>query len=114
MLVVFASNMDPAELLDPCFQRRIQTKIKIGAASDEQFCEIFRRVAAEHRVAYDPGIPNDLIETIRGTLHQELRSCYPRDIVNQACGAARYEGRKPYLDRAALKQAVDAYFLKPV
>jgi predicted ATPase with chaperone activity len=114
MLVVFASNMDPAELLDPCFQRRIQTKIKIGAASDEQFCEIFRRVAAEHRVAYDPGIPNDLIETIRGTLHQELRSCYPRDIVNQACWAARYEGRKPYLDRAALKQAVDAYFLKPV
>jgi predicted ATPase with chaperone activity len=114
MLVVFASNMDPAKLLDPCFLRRIQTKIKIGAATDEQFREIFRRVAAEHRVAYDPGIPNDLIDFIHGTLHQELRSCYPRDIVNQACWAARFEGREPYLDHAALKQAVDAYFLKKV
>ena len=50
MLVVFASNMDPAELVDPAFLRRIQTKIKIGAVSDEQFCEIFRRVAAERGV----------------------------------------------------------------
>ena len=33
MLVVFASNMDPAELVDACFLRRIQTKIKVGAVS---------------------------------------------------------------------------------
>jgi hypothetical protein len=38
-------------------------------------------------------------------MKQELRSCYPRDIVNQVCWAARYEGRNPYIDRAALKQA---------
>jgi hypothetical protein len=31
--------------------------------------------------------------------------------VNQVCWAARYEGRKPYFDRAALLQAIDAYFL---
>jgi predicted ATPase with chaperone activity len=30
MLVVFASNLDPAELVDPSFLRRIKTKIKIG------------------------------------------------------------------------------------
>jgi predicted ATPase with chaperone activity len=29
MLVVFASNMDPAELVDACFLRRIQTKIQM-------------------------------------------------------------------------------------
>ena len=45
MLVVFASNLDPAELLDPAFLRRIQTKIRIGAVTDDQFCEIFRRIA---------------------------------------------------------------------
>jgi len=111
MLVVFASNMDPAELVDPAFLRRIQTKIKIGEVSDEQFCEIFRRVAADNRVPYDAGIPVDLIDFIRSTLKQELRSCYPRDIVNQVCWAARYEGRKPHIDRPALKRAIDAYFL---
>jgi predicted ATPase with chaperone activity len=114
MLVVFASNMNPYDLVDPSFLRRIQTKIKFGAPSDEQFCEIFRRAAAEHHIEFDPGIPYDLIEFIRDTLKQELRSCYPRDIVRQACWAARYENRNPYVDRAALKQAVDAYFLPAV
>ena len=50
MLVVFASNMDPAELVDACFLRRIQTKIKIGTVSDSQFCEIFRRVVDGYRL----------------------------------------------------------------
>jgi predicted ATPase with chaperone activity len=111
MLVVFASNMDPAELVDACFLRRIQTKIKIGAISDEQFCEIFRRVADEHQVGFDAGIPQALIDFIRGTLKQELRQCYPRDIVNQVLWAARYEGKKAHLDYAAMAQAVEAYFL---
>ena len=111
MLVVFASNMDPAELVDACFLRRIQTKIKIGPVSDGQFCEIFRRVADEHQVEFDANIPRDLITFIRDTLKQELRQCYPRDVVNQVLWAARYEGRIPYLNHAAMTQAVQAYFL---
>jgi len=111
MLVVFASNMDPADLVDPAFLRRIQTKIRIGEVSDDQFCEIFRRVAADNRVEYEDSIPRDLIDFIRLNLKQELRSCFPRDIVNQVVWAARYEGRKPHVDRPALKQALDAYFL---
>jgi hypothetical protein len=103
--------MNPAELVDPAFLRRIQTKIKIGAVSDEQFCEIFRRVAAEQRVRFEASIPHDLIDFIHHCLNQELRSCYPRDIVNQVCWAARYEDKTPYLDRASLEQAVSAYFL---
>jgi len=46
MLVVFATNINPETLVDAAFLRRIQTKIKLGACSDEQFHEIFRRVAA--------------------------------------------------------------------
>ena len=111
MLIVFASNMDPAELVDPAFLRRIQTKIKIGEVTQEQFCEIFRRVAAEKHVRYDISIPVDLIDFIRLGLKQELRSCYPRDIVNQVCWSAQYEGHTPYIDRAALQTALNAYFL---
>lgn len=111
MLVVFASNMNPAELVDIAFLRRIQTKIKIGAVTDEQFCEIFRRVALDNRVQYDADIPRDLIHFIQGNLKQDLRPCYPKDIVNQVCWAAQYEDRKPYIDHAALKRAVNAYFI---
>jgi len=112
MLVVFASNMDPAELVDECFLRRIQTKIKVGSVSDSSFVEIFRRVAVENEVAYDPGIPQALIDFIRNTLKRELRQCYPRDIVNQVLWSARYEGKKPYINSQSLTQAEEAYFLQ--
>jgi hypothetical protein len=103
--------MDPAELVDACFLRRIQTKILIGTVSDEMFIEIFRRVAEANEVRYDAEVPSDLIAFIRGTLKQELRQCYPRDVVNQVLWAARYEGKKPYMDHTAIAQAVEAYFL---
>ncbi|MGB6743995.1 MAG: hypothetical protein WBE38_10065 [Terracidiphilus sp.] len=110
MLVVFASNCNPAELVDPAFLRRIHTKIRIGEVNNEQFSEIFRRVATEKQVSYDPEIPLSLISFIRESLGQELRSCYPRDIVNQVCWAARYEGKDPHVDHAALRRAIEAYF----
>jgi hypothetical protein len=111
MLVVFASNMDPAELVDACFLRRIQTKIKIDGVSDAQFAEILRRVAHENHVGMDPAVSQDLIDFIRQVLKLELRQCYPRDIVNQVLWAARYEGKKPILNHATMAQAVEAYFL---
>jgi predicted ATPase with chaperone activity len=111
MLVVFATNMEPADLLDAAFLRRIQTKIKIGAVTDEQFCEIFRRVAQAQGLESNDDTVLDLIAYIRGTLKHDLKPCYPRDLVNQICWAARYEGRKPQLDHASLKHAVEAYFL---
>jgi predicted ATPase with chaperone activity len=111
MLVVFASNMDPAELVDACFLRRIQTKIKIAGVSDAQFAEILRRVAEENHMEMDPGVSQDLIDFIHNVLKLELRQCYPRDIVNQVLWAARYEGKMPYLNHASMAQAVEAYFL---
>ncbi|MGA9464865.1 MAG: hypothetical protein WBV28_18890 [Terracidiphilus sp.] len=114
MLVVFASNLDPTELLDPAFLRRIQTKIRVGAVTDDQFCEIFRRIAVDNDIEVDPVLLQELITVIKGTLKQELRGCFPRDLVNQICWSARYEGRKPLIDHAALMRAVEAYFLPNV
>lgn len=110
MLVVFASNKEPSELVDPAFLRRIQTKIRVGAVNEDQFAEIFRRVAANLQIDYEPDIPYLLASFIQEKMKQDLRSCYPRDIVNQICWAASYEDKTPYIDRAALLRAIEAYF----
>jgi DNA polymerase III delta prime subunit len=114
MLVVFATNKDPGTMLEPAFMRRIQTKIRIGAASDEQFCEIFRRVAAEYGCTVDQEVLDELIGLIRDTLRQELRSCYPRDLVDQIRAKARFEGRQLSLDRKSFMRAVNTYFLQAI
>jgi len=111
LLVVFATNLDPSALADAAFLRRIQTKIKVGAVSEQQFHEIFRGVCNDFNLPCEPGIIDELIGMIRGTLQQPLRACHPRDIVNQVRWAARYEDREPRLDRETLLAAVEAYFV---
>ena len=112
MLVVFASNFDPSDLVDPAFIRRIKTKIRIGAVSPTQFVEIFCRIAKEKNVRFDQEIPDLLIEFIRDVLRQELRACYPRDVIDQVCWAARFDGKEPHIDLATLDQALKAYFVR--
>ncbi len=112
MLVVFATNKDPATILDPAFMRRIQTKIKMGAATDDQFREIFRRVAMDRALQVDERVLEELIIVIRNTLKEDLRSCYPRDLINQVCWKATFEGKDARLDRPSLMRAVSTYFLQ--
>ena len=51
LFVVFATNLDPSPLADAAFLRRIQTKIKVGTVSEQQFHEIFRRVCSDFGLA---------------------------------------------------------------
>jgi predicted ATPase with chaperone activity len=110
LFVVFATNLDPATLVDAAFLRRIQTKIKVDAVSPQHFHEIFRAVCSEARLQYEPGIVDELIERIQNELKEPLRACYPRDMVNQIRWSAHYLQREPRLDREAVQTAVEAYF----
>lgn len=113
VMVVFSTNRNPSEILEDAFLRRVQTKIKIDAVSDEQFCEIFRRVAAAQGVDCNTSVLKRLALFIRETIQEPLRPCYPRDLMNQICWAARFENKRPTLDYDSLMRAVDAYFIVP-
>ena len=66
LIVVFATNLDPNELADEAFLRRIPNKIKIDYATPAQFVEIFRNecgrrlldcddAIVQHAMVYHPG-----------------------------------------------------------
>ncbi|MFB3916197.1 MAG: ATP-binding protein [Terriglobales bacterium] len=112
MFVVFATNLDPAKLVDPAFLRRIQTKIKLDCIGREQFHAIFSNVCREMKVLYDPAMCDYAIENIR-RLGEPLRPCHPRDLVSQVCWAAKYEGREPSLNAESVAQACVNYFITP-
>lgn len=113
MFVVFATNLDPASLVDEAFLRRLNTKVKVDTVTPEQFHEISRRVCRHLDLGYDPAIVDELIDTIRTEVKLPLRACYPRDIMQQICWTARYDGRAPVLTREAILQACRNYFVAP-
>jgi energy-coupling factor transporter ATP-binding protein EcfA2 len=110
--VVFATNLNPSTLTDEAFMRRIQTKIKIGTVTDEQFHAIFRVVCKESELLCEAALVDELINVIRKRLNEPLRGCHPRDLVNQICWKARYKDTEARFDREALIDAVDAYFVR--
>src|SRR5579871_6368487 len=57
MMVVFSTNLDPRDLADEAFLRRIQTKVMVENVSAEIFDRIFKRVAHVNSCPYEPGSP---------------------------------------------------------
>jgi hypothetical protein len=47
-LVIFSTNLEPAQLMDQAFLRRIPYKIELFAPNDEEFRQIFFRSATAH------------------------------------------------------------------
>jgi predicted ATPase with chaperone activity len=113
LFVVFATNLDPAKMVDEAFLRRIQTKIKVDFVSCEQFREIFRRVCVQYNLEYDQAVVDELIRLIGMEFKEPLRACYPRDILRQIQWSSQYLQKEPRLDREAVAQACRNYFLSP-
>lgn len=111
VFVVFATNLDPMLLMDDAFLRRIQTKIKLDCVNASQFTEIFRRVCKQRSLRFDPAIAEATASEITQKYHQPLRPCHPRDIIEQICCEAKYEGREPQLDVEAVQLACHNYFV---
>ena len=111
MFVVFATNLDPATLVDAAFLRRIQTKIEVGTLTDSHFQEIFAAVCREFNLTYKQPVVEELIALIRKKYREPLRACHPRDIVNQIRWVARYEQTEPVLDSQAILDAAAVYFV---
>ena len=111
LFVVFSTNLNPKDLVEEAFLRRIQNKIKIDHVSREQFTEIFHRVCDRLLIQFDAEVLDYVIELVTKELQQPLRPCYPRDILNQIFWAANYSGKEARLDRGTVDQACRNYFL---
>ena len=110
LFIVFSTNLDPNQLADEAFLRRIPNKIAVEYATPEQFLEIFRRECQMRLVACDEGVAEYLVQCIRD-LKQSLCQCHPRDLINQIFWAARYAGIEPHITRKSVEQACKAHFL---
>lgn len=111
MIVVFATNLDPGELADEAFLRRIPNKIKIDYATPAQFVEIFRNECETRLLDCDDAIAQHAIRVITQEMKQPLAQCYARDLINQIVWAAAYMAGEPRLTAATVERACRNYFL---
>ncbi|MBT8145968.1 MAG: AAA family ATPase, partial [Gammaproteobacteria bacterium] len=112
MVVVFSTNIDPNELADEAFLRRIQNKIYVESVSAEVFDQILQNVAGESQIPIEPGSAGILRELCLASADGELRACYPADIVDIIRAISVYEGSSLSVNRENLQRAANQYFTR--
>jgi len=112
VLVVFATNLPPKDLVDEAFLRRLRHKIEIGDPSYEGYREIFRRVAQAKKVQYDDEVLAYLLQEWYIKRNRKLRASHPRDLCDQILDIAGYMSTKPVLSREMIDQAAQSYFVE--
>jgi predicted ATPase with chaperone activity len=110
VFVIFATNLNPQQLADQAFQRRIPNKIILDYATPKQFMEIFRRECEVRLLSPDTGMAQWLVDYVTKEMKQPLCQSYPRDLLQQLFWAAAYLGVEPQLSIDALEQACRNYF----
>lgn len=110
--VVFATNLDPLDLADAAFLRRIPHKVKVDYAKPEQFIEILRRECEEVRsITVEPGVYEYAVQQITEVRNEPLRHCYARDLVLHILAASRYLKARPELTKETVEWACENCFL---
>ena len=112
LMVVFSTNLDPNDLADEAFLRRIHNKIFVDAVDAETFDQIFNRVVSQRHVPHDPDSAEYLRQLCLSDGRSELRACYPADVCNILHSIGRYEGKTVGMTKADLERATALYFAK--
>jgi predicted ATPase with chaperone activity len=109
-LIIFSTNLEPRDLVDDAFLRRIPYKIEVTDPTEDEFRELFRLMCRSLNIAYDEPALDYLIDTHYRPIGRPFRCCQPRDLLLQVRNRCRYERRDPQLTTEALDYAVDTYF----
>jgi hypothetical protein len=112
MSVVFSTNLDPNDLADEAFLRRIQNKIYVEAVGSQVFDEIFNRIIVEKNIPSEPDSGQFLRKLCLHIGPKELRACYPADIMDILLAISGYEGLPIEVNKENLKRAVKLYFTR--
>jgi len=112
VLVVFATNLDPNDLADEAFLRRIPYKIPIEDPSVDEFTRIFELNCRRRQLKFHQVMVAYLHRRHYRPTGRPMRSCHPRDILDQVTAMCRYKGLQPEITRELLDAACAAYFLQ--
>jgi hypothetical protein len=110
-IVVFATNIEPHKLADEAFLRRIRNKIYVDDPTLEIYSEIFKRYCEKKDIPYESEAIDYLYQEYYLKYRLNLRSCHPRDLIEQIVSIAKFNEIPPSLERQLLDRACQIYFL---
>jgi hypothetical protein len=109
--LVFSTNLNPANLGDEAFLRRIQYKLLMRGPARNEFEKIFEEFCAARQIPCPDGILARFIERHYTRTGKPFRRCHPRDVLTHALNLLHFEKLPLQLTDHILDRAFDSCFL---
>lgn len=103
--LIFSSNLNPNDLGDEAFLRRLEYKMYMPNPDNQEYATIFHNYCKKLKIDCPMGLLGQVIEKHYARTGRKFRRCHPRDVLNVAVDLIRFE-KLPYvlngdiLDRA--------------
>lgn len=111
VVLIFSTNLNPMDLADEAFIRRLGHKIEFGALSPEEYGAIWQQVCRQHGVPFDPRLLDYVVEGLHARHGVPLLACHPRDLLGMAVDEAKYRNTPNQLNKELLENAWRSYFV---
>ena len=106
-LVIFSTNLEPEDLMDTAFLRRLPYKIEIGAPSLELYKRIFEKECERQGLTLSNEVFDWIVHQITEEKGLELAAYHPRFIVDQVVATCRFMRRDPHFEPRFIEYAVN-------
>ncbi len=109
-LIVFSTNLEPKDLVDDAFLRRIPYKIEIKDPSEAEYRHLFQLMCGQLDMEYTEKAADYLINKHYKPVGRPFRCCQPRDLLLQVRNFCLYKRKKVELRPDYIDYAVENYF----
>jgi hypothetical protein len=106
-LVMFSTNLDPEDLMDPAFLRRLPYKIEIGSPTVENYRRIFDKECARQGLVLTDEVYNTIVHKITKEKDLLLAAYQPKFIIDQIVATCRFLGLPSHLEPRFIDYALD-------
>jgi len=109
-LIVFATNLEPSDLVEEAFLRRVPYKIEMKDPTSAEFIRLFQLAARQRGFQCSEEAGQYLIETHYRQANREMRFCHPRDLLEQMVHRCSLLGLPRVVTHETIDTAVQNYF----
>lgn len=109
-IIIFSTNLEPRDLVDGAFLRRIPYKIQVPDPTEEQFHKLCEIMAPNLGFQYNKAAVDYLIEKHYKPVKRPFRACQPRDLLLQVRNFCMYHNLPKQMTPEAFDFACENYF----
>jgi hypothetical protein len=111
IFLVFSTNLNPADLGDEAFLRRIRYKMLLHGPTENEFVRIFEQYCSTQKIACTREMISRFIERHYRRSSRVFRRCHPRDVLTHALNLIHFERLPFQLTDALLDRAFESCFV---